>query len=106
MPNPLRIPTWLLGITAVVIPGAVVRVVQTHGVAAIAGFFPGVLSPLAFITCFVLVADRVEANGQGLSLWPGPKHRRILFMTGIVVTDIVCALALLLGGRFIAAFGI
>ena len=106
MPNPLRIPTWLLGLTAVVIPGASIRVLVSRNFEGTTGLVQ-ILLPLVIFGYGLVTVDRLEARGQlGASFWPGSKYRRTIFLSLLTVTDIYCALILFVGGRFIAGFGI
>ena len=106
MPNPLRIPAWLLGLTAVVIPGALVRILLSRSVEGTSGLFQ-MLLPLVLFGYALVVLDRVEARGQlGASFWPSPRYLRRIFLGLLTVIDVYCALVLFVGEPFIAGFAI
>jgi hypothetical protein len=106
MPNPLRIPAWLTAVSAIVIVGALIRVLKLRGAPGIAGFFE-VLLPVMLVGYGMVVVEKIEAREESsVGMWPGAKFRRRLFLALLIVTDCCCVSMLLLGSRFIDAFGI
>jgi hypothetical protein len=106
MPNPLRIPAWLAALSAVAIVGALIRVLEVRGAAGITGFF-AVLLPVTLVGYGTIVAERIQTRGPGpVALWPSVKFRRRLFLALLIVTDCYCVSMLLLGPKFLDAFGI
>jgi hypothetical protein len=103
MPNPLRIPAWLSALSAVVIVGALFRVLEVRGTPGIAGFLAALL-PVTLVGYGMVAAEKVEARRQ--ALWPGVRFRRRLFLALLIVTDCCCVAMLLYGRRFMDVFGI
>ena len=102
MPNPLRIPTWLVGLSIVVIVGALVRVTAVQGAAGATAFLFKLFVPLVLFFYNAVASQGLQERGLG-KLWPGARR---LFIGCLVVIDVCCAAALIVGGPFIGIFGI
>jgi purine-cytosine permease-like protein len=97
---------WLLAPTVVVLVGALVRVVSVRGFSGIEGLGK-TLVPLALISGAYLMLESYEKRyPTSARFWPGPTHRRWLFVAMVVVTDCYLTAVLVLGRRFMDAVDI
>jgi hypothetical protein len=97
---------WLVGPTAVVVVGALIRTLSIRGISGVGGLAQ-VFIPVLLYAITLLMLEKHEARHPASpAIWPGPTGRRRLFVALLVVTDCYLALILLLGARFMNAVGI
>ena len=102
----LRIPAWLVGLTAALLIAAAARVAQFRGLAGIVELTETV-ALVALCAYALVVAERYGAHPLAhILFWPRPKFRRLLFLALIAVVDCYFVLIFVLGDRFVGAVSI
>src|SRR5215472_7941989 len=89
----LRIPAWLVGLTAALLIAAAARVAQFSG---LAGFveLTQTVALVALSAYALVVAERYETHPLAhILFWPRPRFRRLLFLALIALVD--CYLVLI-----------
>lgn len=97
----LRIPAWLVGITAALFIAAAVRVVEAQGATVIIRLIEALALPLALFGLLFTAVDRYESR-EGVTVSPRHGSRRWLFLALLLISDCYLIAIPTLGGRFIA----